>query len=244
VPERLDSSVLGELLGLLAHDLRNPLSALHSNLGFLRSVLGGADTDSQEAVDDGLVSCDGLAHIIDNIDLLGQALQHTEVRHERSAVDIATVIEDVGAAVRSMGQSHGVQIVTSPPLAAGNYGDTNRELLFRALGNLVRNSIQHSSPGASVWVSATATPEQISIVVTDCGSSLGGLEGSVFTALGQLASKSVPHGRYSRGLGLYSAGIAAAAAGATVRVIAAQAPAGAAFQGPGNAFELVVPRAK
>ncbi|HEX7668891.1 MAG TPA: HAMP domain-containing sensor histidine kinase [Polyangiaceae bacterium] len=239
MPERLDSSVLGELLGLLAHDLRNPLSALHSNLGFLRSILGAADTDSREAVDDGLISCDGLAHIIDNIDLLGQALQHTEARHERSPVDMTTVIEDVAAAVRSMGQSHGVQIVTSPALGAGTYADTNRELLFRGLGNLVRNSIQHSAPGASVEMSATATPERISIVVRDSGSSLGGLGGTVFTALGQLASKSVPHGRYSRGLGLYSAGIAAAAAGATVRVLPDMA-----VPAVGNAFELVVPRAK
>lgn len=242
--ERLDSSVLGELLGLLAHDLRNPLSALHSNLGFLRSILGAADSDSREAVDDGLVSCDGLAHIIDNIDLLGQALQHAEVRHERSAVDIAAVIEDVGAAVRSMGQSHGVQILTTPVLQSGTYGESNRELLFRALGNLVRNSIQHSAPGASVRVSATAGPGEVSIVVTDSGSSLGGLEGSVFTALGQLASKSVPHGRYSRGLGLYCAGIAAAAAGATVRVLGKTASEGAAPEGAGNAFELAVPRAK
>ena len=39
MPDLLDPVTFGELLGLLAHDLRNPLSALHSNLGFLTSIV-------------------------------------------------------------------------------------------------------------------------------------------------------------------------------------------------------------
>jgi signal transduction histidine kinase len=238
VQERLDSSVIGELLGLLAHDLRNPLSALHSNLGFLGSILGAADPDARDAVEDGLVSCDGLAHIIDNIDFLGQALQAHEEWLERAPVDIATLVADVVTAARSMAESHGVQIVAPLSPGPGTNGEGRRDLLFRALGNLVRNSIQHSPSGASVRVVVRASVDEISVLVEDSGSSLGGaLQGSAFTAMGQLASKSVPNGRYSRGLGLYTAGLAAAAAGAAVRVVA---PPG----GAGNAFELVVPRSR
>jgi signal transduction histidine kinase len=238
VQERLDSSVIGELLGLLAHDLRNPLSALHSNLGFLHSTLGEAvDPDTREAVDDGLVSCDGLAHIIDNIELLGQALQEGE-RREPAPVDLGAVATEAARAARSMAQSHGVQIVLSPSLGPEMTGDGVRELLDLALGNLLRNSIQHSPSGASVRVTLQATADEIRVKVEDDGSSLSGaVRNSAFTAMGQLTSKSVPKGRYSRGLGLYSAALAAAATGATVRVVQPSS-------GAGNAFELLVPRSK
>jgi signal transduction histidine kinase len=65
---------LGQLIGLLAHDLRNPLSALHSNVGFLDSVVESRDDDVREALQDARVSCDGLMYIIDNLELLGRAL--------------------------------------------------------------------------------------------------------------------------------------------------------------------------
>jgi two-component system heavy metal sensor histidine kinase CusS len=137
-----------------------------------------------------------------------------------------------------MAQSHGVQIVVVPPPGAGITGEGVRDLLGRALDNLVRNSIQHSPQGATVRVAVKPGADEISVVVEDTGSSLGGsVRGTAFTALGQLSSKSVPNGRYSRGLGLYCAALAAAAAGATVRVVKASGETG-------NAFELAVPRSK
>src|SRR5690606_13210231 len=53
-PEQVAPRLIGELLGLLAHDLRNPLSALHSNLGYLDAVLASRDEEVREAIEDGL----------------------------------------------------------------------------------------------------------------------------------------------------------------------------------------------
>lgn len=237
MPEKLDPTVIGGLLGLLAHDLRNPLSALHSNLGFLRQVLLPADVDAREAVDDGLVSCDGLAHIIDNIELLGRTLRGEEPARGAPA-DLSVIIGEVATSVRSMAQSHGVEVVVSPEPPRGMIVERTRDPLLRALGNLVRNAIQHSPPGATVRVSLESRPGELVVVVQDEGTSLAGELGEgAFTALGQLASKSVPRGRYSRGLGLYSAALAAAATGATVRVTPREG-------GAPNVFELSVPRSK
>ena len=50
--EELSSELISSLLGLFAHDLRNPLSALHSNVSFLGSVLGTGDNDAREGLED------------------------------------------------------------------------------------------------------------------------------------------------------------------------------------------------
>ncbi|HVU02343.1 MAG TPA: HAMP domain-containing sensor histidine kinase [Polyangiaceae bacterium] len=232
--EPLEESVIGELLGLLAHDLRNPLSALHSNLGFLRSVLPEGDVDAKEAVDDGLVSCDGLAHIIDNIDLLGQALQRGGPT-ESSTLDLAIVADEAVRHIQAMARSHGVSLVLAPPSGPVPVKGS-RDFLSRALSNLVRNAVQHSPAGSTVRVAVASRGAEGVATVTDPGSTLGAETRLLaFTAKGQIASKAVPNGRYSRGLGLYSAALAARAGNG--RVSAVDPAAGA-----GNAFELVVPR--
>src|SRR5690606_16015673 len=144
------NEVLGRLLALLAHDLRNPLSALHSNLGFLATVLGDPDPDVADAISDGLVSCEGLSHIIDNMDLLGHSLRGREPAATRR-IRLASFVEEVVGACRTLAESHGLRIEILNELAQPDVEVmANRELLARALSNLVRNSIQHSPAGAVV----------------------------------------------------------------------------------------------
>lgn len=235
MPDFLDSVTFGELLGLLAHDLRNPLSALHSNLGFLTSIVRD-DSDAVEAVSDGLVSCEGLAHIIDNIDLLGQTMRGAHYG-EGTRIDAAMLVAEVVAAARPMADSHNVSIVVTP-VPEDAVVEGSRDLLSRALANLLRNSIQHSPGGSAVHVSVQRGDSGLAVLLEDTGVSLpDAIRATVFTPQGQIGAKSAPAGRYSRGLGLLSAALAAAAAKATVRVVPAP-------RGSGNAFELAFPRSQ
>jgi signal transduction histidine kinase len=232
LPDIFDSVTFGELLGLLAHDLRNPLSALHSNLGYLTSIVR-EDTDAVEAVSDGLISCEGLAHIIDNIDLLGQTMRGAQ-HGEGTRFDVGMLVAEVVSAARPMAESHTVTVVVQRPdetMAA----DGSRELFGRALANLLRNAIQHSPSGATVNVSVRKDSSGVAVLLEDVGVSLPDtVRDAVFTPKGQIGAKSAPAGRYSRGLGLLCASLAASAARATVHVV--DPP-----RGTGNAFELRFP---
>lgn len=220
-------------MGLLAHDLRNPLSALHSNLGFLKAVLTSNDRDVLEAVEDGVVSCEGLAHIINNIDLIGRSFRE-RVASDGPGVDVVQLIEEVVAASLHTAKSHGVRIAVSPMPEERPVSRGPREPLERAIANLLRNSVQHSPGGGVVMISGRCEPGSFVVTIADAGSCLpASIGGTAFTAIGQVQAKSVPNGRYSRGLGLYCAGLAAAAAHAEVRSV--EAPPGAS-----NAFELVI----
>jgi signal transduction histidine kinase len=94
----------------------------------------------------------------------------------------------------------------------------NRDMLLRSLSNLIRNAIQHAGESGQVRVRALRAGAELVVAVTDSGLPLSRDVGEqAFTAEGQLSTKNVSGGRYSRGLGLYAARIAAGVAGATVR---------------------------
>jgi len=226
--------VIGQLLGLLAHDLRNPLSALHSNVGYLASALGDVDPEMREALADTLVSCDGLAHIIDNIEVLAHALA-AQQNLAKLQIDIVPLIVEAVARNQALAKSHGVELVLDPAASSLSARvQAHREMLARALGNLVRNGIQHSAGAAAVRVSARLESGQCIVTIEDGGLPLSEqLHEEGFTAGGQLVAKSARGGRYSRGLGLFSARVSAEAAGAFVRVV--RTP------GATNAFELFLP---
>jgi signal transduction histidine kinase len=52
------------------------------------------------------------------------------------------------------------------------WGDVDRALLQRALGNLVSNALAHCSAGDSIWLSARRQGGQTSIEVRDTGSGI------------------------------------------------------------------------
>lgn len=225
----LDGAVLGALLGLFAHDLRNPLSALHSNVGFIGSIVDQDDQDAAEALSDALVSCDGLAAIIENLEQLAQYLAGARTRPVEQ-VNLVALVDDIIGRNQALAHSHGAQLeVDRASLQRAGIVRSSREMLGRCIANLVRNGIQHGGSLAPIVVSADSDAEFVTLYVRDQGPSvLPELADAVFTAPGQLKSKSRSGGRYSRGLGLFCA--ASAASLASVALSAAPHGAGSEFR--------------
>jgi two-component system OmpR family sensor kinase len=112
----------------------------------------------------------------------------------------------------------------------------NREMLGRALGNLIKNAIQHTQDGIPVRVSARVDGGRVLFLVEDGGSPVSAdFLDKAFSAEGQVSAKGLVGARYSRGVGLFAARLAADAAGGKVRALAASSPAG-------NTFELSIAR--
>ncbi len=223
--ERLDSALMARLLGLLAHDLRNPLSALQSNVNFIGGAAFGADPEIREAVADAVVSCEALGHVIENMEILGQGLTRAPVRL-LEPVALLPIVEEGVATHRELASSHGARLELAPSrLDHSLQVMTHRDLLSRALGNLIRNAIQYASSG-TVTVTIEREVRHARVIVADPGPRLDpALAEVAFQVQGQLEVKSNARGRYGRGLGLYCARTAATMAGATVAPV--DPPAGA-----------------
>jgi two-component system, OmpR family, sensor histidine kinase BaeS len=225
--EDLSPELVSALLGLFAHDLRNPLSALHSNVSFLGSVVGTQDTEAREALDDVAASSDALGHITDNLELFALALEGAKQR-EAHEFAVRELLREAGQKSRRFAESYRVTLEVEAETAVDLRAVAHRDMLLRSLSNLIRNAIQHAGETGKVVVRARREGSEIIVTVTDSGVPLSRDMGDhAFTAEGQLSTKNVSGGRYSRGLGLYAARIAASVAGASVRNAVAH---GASFE--------------
>ena len=233
--DRLESDLIGGLLGLIVHDLRNPLSALHSNASFLQSARDASSPDVKEALEDVTASCEALGHIIDNVELLALALRG-ERRFEQNSFTVRELINDALSRSRSLATSYSVRVEFVPSPDCDAKLAASREMLGRALGNLIKNSIQHAQDGIPVRVSTRLERERVLVLVEDGGTPIAeDFQDKAFSAQGQVSAKGLLGARYSRGIGLFAARLAADAAGAQVRAVTA--PGGA-----GNVFELSIAR--
>lgn len=220
--EELSSELISSLLGLFAHDLRNPLSALHSNVSFLGSVLGTGDNDAREALEDVAASSDALGHITDNLELFALALEGAKPR-EGQEFPLRELLREAGQKSRRFAESYRVALDVDIDSSSELRGFANRDMLLRSLSNLIRNAIQHAGESGKVLVRAAREDADVVIRVTDSGAVLAPeVREQAFTPEGQLSTKNVSGGRYSRGLGLYAAKIASSIAGSDVRCRAAQ----------------------
>lgn len=215
--EELTSELVSALLGLFAHDLRNPLSALHSNVSFLGSVLNTPDGEAREALDDVAASSDALGHITDNLELFALALEGAKPR-EVHELPMRELLREAAQKSRRFAESYRVSLEVDAESASELRAVANRDMLLRALSNVVRNAIQHAGENGKVTVRARRDGKEVVVAVRDSGLPLAPeVRAYAFSAQGQLSTKNISGGRYSRGLGLYAASIAAEIAGASVR---------------------------
>jgi K+-sensing histidine kinase KdpD len=203
---------LPELMAILAHDLRNPLSALLTNIHFIQSAARGTAQDVDEALADSVLSCAILGQVIGNLEVLGGAFGSLCP----SPTSVATRDAANQALARAAPQAtlSGIAMAIAP----GSANATVRvEPVFfgRALDNLLANSLQYSPANGKIVVELAVSDARGGVLIIDAGPFVPAeFRESVLTESGQSIAKKRYEARYGRGLGLYCAAQAARIAGA------------------------------
>ena len=218
-----------EVLGIVAHDLRSPLSAvsMYAHLQ-LESLPPGAEARPWM---EGIVrSAEQMGRLIQDL-LDVAALEAGRLRMEPCAVRPGALLRDAARAFETQAAAAGLRLeVHAAPGLPPVLGDPER--ILQVLGNLLGNAVKFTPAGGRVSLAAAAAPDGVALSVSDTGPGIapGELE-RVFDRFWQARSAR----RAGAGLGLAIArGIVEAHGG---RLWAESEP------GEGSTFTFVLPPA-
>ena len=222
------------LLGMVAHDLRNPLAAIMGRSELIQSILqaGGAAEKAQE-------NC---AHIITSVErmdrLIASALtqaksEAAQIRVEAAAFPVGRAVE-AAVALNSVAAGRKCIAISqdAPPSLMIN-GDEDR--IVEALDNLIGNAVKYCHAGQNIHVSATQNGDGACVLaVTDSGQGLTPEDCDRAFRQFQRLSATPTAGESSTGLGLAIVKAIAEAHGGQARVESKG-------RGKGATFSLVLP---
>jgi two-component system heavy metal sensor histidine kinase CusS len=165
--ERLEESFarLGRFSADIAHELRTPVNNLR---GEAEVVLGKprSPEEYRDALGSCLEECVRLSRLIDRLLFLARA-ENPRAQVERERVDVGRELTAVRDFYEAAAGEVGVRLAVTAP--AGLTAELDRQLLQRAIGNLVENALAHTPPGGTVTLTARRDDGALRVEVADTG---------------------------------------------------------------------------
>jgi signal transduction histidine kinase/CheY-like chemotaxis protein len=190
-----------EILGTVAHDLKNPLGVILGRTEMLTELISTAA--SKESV------TAQIEHIRDATKRLTSMVDHLisdamadafDITIRREPVDIAALVSEVAEANQPLAVNKQQTITVSAPPNIVTMCDTDR--IREAIDNLVSNAIKYSPIGGKISVTVAHEDDSTVIRVTDQGAGLSPEDlGRLFGRFQRLSAKPTA-GESSTGLGL------------------------------------------
>jgi two-component system, chemotaxis family, sensor kinase Cph1 len=226
--------VRDDLVAVVSHDLRNPLSLIHMQTSLLRAMALEADERSERmlaGVDRIQRSADRMTSLVN--DLLDLArIESGRFTLERTRVSIREVLEECLVIMRPLAEAKRIALAVTLAPAADLTLALDRDRIFQVLSNLFGNAIKFTPEAGRIDLAVSADAKVVQLAITDTGPGIPETEQQrIFDRYWQSPSRQKAGGT---GLGLYIArGIVLAHGG---RIWAARAPSG------GATFTLELPR--
>jgi signal transduction histidine kinase/CheY-like chemotaxis protein len=190
-----------EILGTVAHDLKNPLGVILGRTEMLTELIStGTSKESITAqIDHIRDATKRLTTMVDHLisDAMADAF---DITIRREPVDIAALVSDVAEANQPLAVNKQQVITVSAPPNIVTMCDTDR--IREAIDNLVSNAIKYSPIGGKIAVSVSHEDDNTLIRVADEGAGLSPEDlGRLFGRFQRLSAKPTA-GESSTGLGL------------------------------------------
>jgi two-component system, sensor histidine kinase and response regulator len=192
--ERTETLRLNEMFSaLLAHDLRNPLSAILASAQLLKRR--SSDPHAQEAA--GRITSSGkhMGRLIEDMLDLARARLAGGIVVQREPTDLRVLVERVVSEHQAAAEGRRIETSYRGDCA----GQWDHERIAQVASNLIGNALKHGEDGAPVEVSVDgAAPSEVALTVANAGTIPPEIVGRLFDPF---SSGKRPAGR-SEGLGL------------------------------------------
>lgn len=193
------NSYKDELLGMAAHDLRNPLAANFAYIRFLQEGADGMSAANQTLLDRLRTNSEYMLRLVENV-LDFAAIQSGHVRLQREDCSPAAIVAGVVETMRILAEARGVEIRFDADAEPRMQLDPVK--ITQAVQNLIANAVQYTPDGGTVDVRLSAIKGGVEIDVEDRGPGIPPEElPELFKPFKRLSTVSVSKHR-SVGLGL------------------------------------------
>ncbi len=167
----------------IAHDLRTPLSRLHTKLSQLRDT--DLSPESAASVDAAINDAEELLSAFNALLRIAR-VESGSRRAAFARMDLVPLLHDVAELYEPLAADKGqrLQVVPAAPTreaadaadaADGLFVHGDRDLLFQALANLLDNAIKYTPDGGVIMLGARPVDASVEISVTDSGSGIPAL---------------------------------------------------------------------
>jgi signal transduction histidine kinase len=220
-------ALLGRLAAGLAHELRNPLSAIFLHVELLEEVWHQPSADRTTQIADSL--SDIKTHLIRLDDRIRDYLSLLQLeRLERTRHDLGEVVQAWAAQWQAQAQASGVRLKVEDLEQLGTVA-LHPSTLRRAVRNLVLNALEAMPQGGTITLVGQGQATQVQLHVCDGGK---GISAEQLPRIFNPLYTTKPGGT---GLGLYMVQQIVAAHGGQVGV--------QSVEGQGTTFTIILPRA-
>ncbi len=152
------------MLADVTHELRTPLTVIQGNLeGMLDGVYPADEARLRSILEETQI----LSRLTDDLRTLSQAESGT-LQLKREQVDLAALIQETIAALRSQADAGGVKIAFGEPTAAILL-NIDPERIRQVISNLVSNAVRYSPQGSAVRVTLSNEGGGARVSVADSG---------------------------------------------------------------------------
>ena len=199
---RQANSFKSEILGTIAHDLKNPLGVILGRTEIVKEMIaaaGALDGNVQAQLAQIRGAANQLTQMVDDLvaDAMADAL---DITIRREPVDISMLVEEVAEANRPLAARKKQTITVSAPPNHAAMCDADR--LREAIDNLVSNAVKYSPIGGAIDLLVAQTAGGIMVEVRDQGAGLSPEDISRLFGRFQRLSAKPTAGESSTGLGL------------------------------------------
>ncbi|HET9814353.1 MAG TPA: DUF3369 domain-containing protein [Xanthobacteraceae bacterium] len=199
---RQANSFKSEILGTVAHDLKNPLGVILGRTEILKEMIAGAGAlDENVKVQIAYIrdAANRLTEMVDDLvaDAMADAL---DITVRREPVDITVLVQEVAEANRPLAARKQQTITVAAP--ANHIAMCDADRVREAIDNLVSNAVKYSPIGGAIDLLVGEEDGGILVKVSDQGAGLSPEDISRLFGRFQRLSAKPTAGESSTGLGL------------------------------------------
>ena len=163
----LSPRLSGELLAIVSHDLRTPLSTIALGTTLLEDASQGQE-DRTHVIEIIKRAADRMERLIKDLQEMGRLDAGRTLRVDARSVELATLLREACEALRIQAGTKQLDVscdLPAPPIAV--CADPDR--ICQVLGNLIGNAIKFTPRGGRIVLAARREGREVRVSVTDQG---------------------------------------------------------------------------